>query len=64
VAAHGDDPLGAEVPGGQDGEQSDRAVADHGDGLARAGLGGHRAEPTGAQHVGGREETRDQLVGR
>ena len=31
VAAHQDDPLGAEPLGGQHGAQADGAVADHGD---------------------------------
>ena len=35
VAAHGDDPLGPEPLGGEHGAQPDRAVADHGDRLAR-----------------------------
>ena len=64
VAAHGDDPLGAELLGGEDAEQADRAVADDGDGLARAGLGGDGGEPAGAEHVGGGEQARDQVVGR
>jgi hypothetical protein len=64
VAAHGDDPLGPQVPGGQHGEQPDRAVPDHGHGLAWAGLGGHGAEPAGAEDVGGGEEARDQIRGR
>ena len=38
VPAHRDDPFGAELLGGQDAEEPDRAVADHGDGLARADL--------------------------
>ena len=63
VAAHRDDPLRAELLGGQHREQTDRAVADDGDGLARAGLGGDGAEPAGAQHVGGGQQARDQVVG-
>ena len=62
VAAHRDDPLGAELPGGEDGEQADGAVADDRDGLARSGLGGHGGEPAGAQHVGGGQQARDQVV--
>ena len=41
--------------------QADRAVADDGDGLARAGLGGDGGEPAGAQHVGGGQQRRDQV---
>ena len=52
-----------ELLGGQDAEQADGAVTDHGDGLARAGLGGDGAEPAGAQDVGGGQEVRDQVVG-
>jgi hypothetical protein len=62
VAAHGDDPVGAELAGGQHGQQPDGAITDHGDGPAWTGLGGHGAEPAGAEHVGGREETRDEIV--
>ena len=61
VPAEGDDPLGAELPGGQDAEQADRAVADDRDRLAGPGLGGDGGEPTGAQHVGGRHQRRDQI---
>ena len=64
VAAHGDDPLGAELLGGEHAEQPDRAVADDGDGLAGAGLGGDGAEPAGAEHVGGGEQARDEVVRR
>ena len=63
VAAHRDDPLRAELPRGQHGKQSDRAVPDHGDGLAGAGFGCDRGEPAGAEHVGGRQQTRDEIVG-
>ena len=52
-----------ELPGGQHAEQPDRAVADHGDGLARAGLGGDGGEPAGAEHVGGGQQVRHQVVG-
>jgi hypothetical protein len=61
VAGHGNDPLGAELAGGQDGHQPDRAVPDDRDHLARAGLGGHGAEPAGAEHIGGGQQRRDQL---
>jgi hypothetical protein len=61
VAAHGDDPFRAQVPRRQHGEEADRAVTDHRDGLARSDLGGLGAEPGGAEHVGGGEETRDQV---
>ena len=64
MAAHRDDPLGAEFPGGHDGEQPDRAVPDDGDGLPRSGLGGDGAEPAGAEHVGGGQQAGDQVVGR
>ena len=58
---NGDDPLGAELLGGQDAEQPDRAVADDRDGLAGAGLGGDGGEPAGAEHVGGGHQRRDQV---
>ena len=41
MAGEGDDPLGPQGLGGQDGAQAHRAVADDGDRLAGAGLGGH-----------------------
>ena len=58
-----DDPLGAELFGGEHPEQADGAVADDGDGLAWADLGGDGAEPAGAQHVGGGEEAGEEVVG-
>ena len=36
VAAQGDDPVGAEAMGGEHGGEADGAVADDGDGVARA----------------------------
>ena len=61
VATDRDDPLGAELLGGQDAEQPDRAVTDDRDGLAGAGLGGDGGEPAGAEDVGGRQQRRDQV---
>jgi hypothetical protein len=46
------DPLRAELFGGQDRQEADRAVADDRDCLARAGLGGGCAEPAGPQPAG------------
>ena len=63
VPAHRDDPLGAQLPGGQHGEQADRAVTDHGDGLAGLHVGGDGAEPAGAEHVGGGQQAGDQVIG-
>ena len=59
--SEGDDPLGPQRLGGQDGAQAHRAVADDGDRLAGAGLGGHGREPAGAQHVGGGQQVRHHL---
>jgi hypothetical protein len=50
--------------GSEHGEQPDGAVAHDGDGLARTGLGGHGAEPAGAEHIGRRQQPRDVVVGR
>ena len=61
VAAHDDDPLGAELTGGEHAEQADGAVTDDGDGLAGADLGGDGAEPAGAEHVGRGEEVGDHV---
>jgi hypothetical protein len=63
VATHRDDPLGAELFRGQDRHQPHGAVTDDRHGLARPGLGGHGAEPAGAEHVGGGQEARHQIIG-
>ncbi len=63
VAAHRDDPLGAELTGGQYRAQPDRAVTDHYHGLAGPGFGGNGPEPARTQHVGGRQEIRDEIGG-
>src|SRR5207302_2732841 len=63
VAAHGDDALGAEVLGGQHGEEPHGSVADNGDRLARRDLGSGCSEPAGAEDVGGGEEAGDEVVG-
>ncbi len=44
--------------------QPDRAVTDHGHGLAGADFGGDGAEPAGAEDVGGGQEVRDEIGGR
>ena len=49
--------------GGEDAQEADGAVADDGDGLARADLGGDGGEPAGAEHVGGGEVVRDEVGG-
>jgi hypothetical protein len=64
VAAHGDDAFGAELAGGQHGQQPDGAVTDHRDGLVWAGLGRHGAEPAGPEHIGGGQQAREQIVRR
>ena len=51
VAAQRDDPLGAEALGGEHAAQADRAVADHGD-------GGARAHPGARARRGGRSTSR------
>ena len=63
VAAHGDDPLGAELLGRKHAQQPHGAVAHDGDGLARARLGSDGGEPAGTEHVRGRQEARDEVVG-
>jgi hypothetical protein len=47
--------------GRQDAQQPHRAVTDDRHRLAGPRLGGHGAEPAGAQHVGGGQQGRDQL---
>jgi hypothetical protein len=61
VPAESDDPLAAQLAGGENAHESHRAVADHSHGLARAGLGGHRSEPPGGEHIGGRHERGDEV---
>ena len=61
VAAHDDDPLGAELSGGEHTEETDGAVTDDGDGLAWADLGGDRAEPARAEHIRCGEVAGDQI---
>src|SRR4051794_23093337 len=61
VAAERDDALGAELPRGEDAEESDGAVTDDRDRLAGAGLSGLGGEPTGAEHVGGRHQGGDEI---
>jgi hypothetical protein len=64
MAAHGDDPLSPQLAGGQHGQQPHRAIPDHRHGLARPGLGGHGGEPARAEHIGGGQQAREQVVGR
>ena len=61
MAAHRDDPLGAELLGGQDPEQSDRSIADDGDGFAGAGVGGDSGEPARPEYVGGGQQAGHHL---
>jgi hypothetical protein len=63
VAAHRDDPLRAQLLGGEHAEQTDGAVADNGNDLARADFGGSGSKPTGAEDVRGGEQARDQACG-
>ena len=63
VAAHEDDPLGAELAGGEDAVEPDGAVTDDHDGLAGPDLGGDGAEPAGAEDVGSGEVAGDQVGG-
>src|SRR5215203_2620276 len=64
VAAHRDDPLRAELIGGEHREQPHGAVADHRHRLAWSGLGSHGTKPAGAEHVGGRQQAGDHLLRR
>src|SRR4051794_24206158 len=62
VAAHRDDALRAELLGGQDGEEADRAVTDDRDGLAGTGFGCDRTEPACAKDVGGGQEAGYEII--
>ena len=58
VAAHGDDPLGAQFLRGDDAAQADRAVTDDHGGRAGLDLGGEGGVPAGAHHVGDGQQAR------
>jgi hypothetical protein len=62
VAAHHDDPRRAQLRRRENAEEADGTVAHDGDGLARPDLGGNRAEPPGAQHVGRGKEAGNEVV--
>ncbi len=64
MTAHRNDSFRAELLCGKHGAKTDRAVANGYNSFARPGLGGIGAKPTGAEHVGRRKQTRDQIVGR
>lgn len=64
VAAHGDDPPGAHLPGGEHAEEADRAVADDRDRLAWLHVGRVGGEPAGAQNVRRRQKARDEIIRR
>src|SRR5829696_7955975 len=64
VPAHRDDPLRAELLGGEHREQADGTVANDRHRLAWSGLGRHSAKPAGAEHVGGREQAGDHVLRR
>jgi hypothetical protein len=51
VAAHRDNLLGPELLGCEHRQQAHSPVPDHHDRLPESGLGGHRGEPSGSQHV-------------
>ena len=60
VPAHRDDPLGTELPC-REHPSRHRAVADDRDRLAGSARR-RRAEPTGAEHIGGGQQARDQVL--
>ena len=60
VPAHEDDPLGAELLRREDGEEADRAVADHGDVVPRCDATHQRRVVAGAVDVGEGEQRRVQ----
>jgi hypothetical protein len=62
VTADGDDAFSSELLRGQDSEQTDGTVSDDGDAFAGAGLSGNDSEPPGAEHVGGGQQRRYQVV--
>jgi hypothetical protein len=62
VAAQSDDPLGAQSHRCEHGGESDRTVADYGDGVALVDAAAHRGVMPGAHHVGQREQGPQRLV--
>ena len=65
MVSHEDDLLGGEPPGGQDGQQADGAVADHGDTGARADAARHGGMVAGAEDIREGQQGRDEgRVGR
>jgi len=63
VAAHGDDPLGAQPGGGQHTEQADCTIADNCDGHTGLHVRGDGGEPAGAHHVRRGQQARNELLG-
>jgi hypothetical protein len=61
VSAHGDDGRGAELRGGEDAAEADRAVADDDDARARLNVGADRGVPSGAHDVGQGQQAGDQV---
>ena len=53
VTAHGDDSLGAHLPGREHAQKADRAIADDDGGCSRLDVRCISREPAGAQYVGG-----------
>jgi hypothetical protein len=51
VTAHRDNPLGAELIGGQHRQQTHSPVSDHRDRLPGSSLGGNRSKPPSSQDV-------------
>jgi len=62
VPGHGHDAVGTEPPGREDRAQPDRSVADDDDGRALPHAGRDGRVVPGPQHVGEREQARDELV--
>ena len=56
VATHRDNPLHAELLGSEHRQQTHSPVPDHRDRLSGFGLGSHRGEPSGSQHVRGGQQ--------
>ena len=60
VPAHQNDPFSTKALGGQHRREADGTVADDRHRSPRANPGGHRAVVTGREHVGQREQRREQ----
>ena len=63
VAAHGDNPSGAQEFGGQHAAQADRAIAEYDSGITRLDFGADSRVVAGAHHIGQGQQVGEHLIG-